>query len=219
MNCLMPRKAQYGVKFIGYSAFVVARGKYGREVDYAMLDFVTGSASMHADKGWVTVPKRIDLEPFLKSLPEFADELRDRCHRDGELSQQAAGLPEPAGAAGGMITLSLGQNTISVDPSTEITRFIRQVTKRFREIEHVLEQAEEIGIRINRRPYSEHIDEIGKTGIARVEAFGFALLIDEKLIFQPAYQIALVKSAGAQTDTLEVHLLNPTSNIDAQSIN
>ena len=48
----MPRKAKYGVQFIGYSALVIAREKYGREVDYAMLDFVSGATSMHADGGW-----------------------------------------------------------------------------------------------------------------------------------------------------------------------
>jgi len=88
----MQREAQYGVKFVGYSAYVIARGKYGHEVEYATLDFVSGAASMHADGGWVLVPKRIDLEPFLKGLPEIANELRDRCRRDGELSQQTAGL-------------------------------------------------------------------------------------------------------------------------------
>jgi hypothetical protein len=66
----MPRKAKYGVQFIGYSARVIAREKYGREVDYAMLDFVSGATSMHADGGWVMVPKRTDVEPFLKNQGE-----------------------------------------------------------------------------------------------------------------------------------------------------
>jgi len=214
----MPRKAQYGVKFVGYSAYVIARGKYGREVEYATLDFFSGAASVHADGGWVLVPKRIDLEPFLKSLPKIANELRDRCHRDGELSQQTAGLAEPTGAADDMIRLSYGQNTVSVAPSTKITRFIRQVTKRFREFEQVLEQAEEIGLRIKRRPYSEYIGEIAETGISRVEAFGFALYVDGKLIFQPDYQVALVRSAGTRPGTFQVLPLHPTSKIDAQSI-
>jgi hypothetical protein len=70
----MPRKAKYGVQFIGYSARVIAREKYGREVDYAMLDFVSGATSMHADGGWVMVPKRTDVEPFLKNLPKLAND-------------------------------------------------------------------------------------------------------------------------------------------------
>jgi hypothetical protein len=214
----MQREAQYGVKFVGYSAYVIARGKYGREVEYATLDFVSGAASMHADGGWVLVHKRIDLEPFLKSLPEIANELRDRCHCDGELSQQTDGLAGPTGTADKMIRLSCGQNTISVAPCTKITKFIRQVTQRFTEVEQVLEQAEEIGLQIKRRPYSEYIDEIAETGLSRVEGFGSALFIDGKLIFQPDYQVLLVRPVGTRGDTLEVHPLTPTSKIDTQSI-
>jgi hypothetical protein len=65
----MPREPRYGVKFVGYSANVIAR-KNGRDVEYARLDFVSGAAFMRADGGWVTVPKRIDLKPFLESLPK-----------------------------------------------------------------------------------------------------------------------------------------------------
>jgi hypothetical protein len=89
----MPRKAKYGVQFIGYSARVIAREKYGREVDYAMLDFVSGATSMHADGGWVMVPKRTDVEPFLKNLPKLANDLEDRLRqRGGELSQKAVSV-------------------------------------------------------------------------------------------------------------------------------
>jgi hypothetical protein len=45
-----PRAPRYGVKFVGYSADVIAR-KYGRDVEYAVLDFVSGAASMNADGG------------------------------------------------------------------------------------------------------------------------------------------------------------------------
>ena len=46
------------------------------------------------------------------------------------------------------------------------------------------------------RPYDEYIDEIGKTGLCRVEAFGFGLYVDGTLIFYPNYQVALVKPGG-----------------------
>jgi hypothetical protein len=45
----MPRKAKYAVQFVGYLASVIAREKYGREVEYATLDFVSGATSIHAD--------------------------------------------------------------------------------------------------------------------------------------------------------------------------
>jgi hypothetical protein len=47
------------------------------------------------------------------------------------------------GTADDMITVSFGPNTVLVAPGTVINRFIRQLTKRFIEIELVLEQAEE----------------------------------------------------------------------------
>ena len=43
---------------------------------------------------------------------------------------------------------------------------------RFLEIEQVLEQAEKIGSEIKRRPYSEYIDGIEKTGCCQVEVHG-----------------------------------------------
>jgi hypothetical protein len=95
-----------------------------------------------------------------------------------------------------MVDISFGPNTVSVAPGTVINRFIRQLTKRFIEVERVLEQAEEIGLRIRRRPYSEYLDGIAKTGICRVESHGFALFVDGRLIFNPSYQVVFVKQQG-----------------------
>jgi hypothetical protein len=192
----MPREPRYGVKFVGYSADVIAR-KNGRDVEYAGLDFVSGAASMCADGGWVTVLKHIDLKPFLASLPKLANKLQEALlrQRNGESSQQATGALE-RGAAEDMVSVSFGPNIVSVAPGTAINRFIRQLTKRFIEIERVLEQAEEIGLRIKRRPYSEYIDQIAKTGICRVEVHGYALFFGGRLIFYPSYQAVLVKERG-----------------------
>jgi hypothetical protein len=106
----MPRAPRYGVKFVGYLANVIAR-KYGRDVEYAGLDFVSGAASMHADGGWVIVPKRIDLKPFLESLPKLANELQEALlrQRNDELSQKATGVPE-RGGADNMVSVSFGPN-------------------------------------------------------------------------------------------------------------
>jgi len=187
--------AKYGVEFVGNSARVIAR-KYGRDVQYATLDFVTGGAFMRANGGWVTVPKRIDLKPFLESLPKLANELQEALLRQRNASsQQTIGAPE-RGAADDMVSVSFGPNTVSVAPGTVINRFIRQLTKRFIEIDRVLEQAEEIGLRIKRRPYSEYIDEIAKTGICRVEGHGFGLFVDGRLIFYPRHRVVLVKEQG-----------------------
>ena len=207
----MSRKAKYAVKFVGYSASVIA-AKYGRELEYATLDFVSGAFFMHADGGSVIVPKRVDAEPFLKSLPKLANELEDRLRqRDSELSQKTDGLLKPTDATGGWIDLSYGPNTVSVAPGTEMNRFIRQANKRFAEIERVVAQAEEIGLRIKRRPYSEYIDEIAKTGIAQVEGHGFGLFVDGRLIFYPHYQVMFIREVAE--NTFEAHSLDATSKI------
>ena len=54
---------------------------------------------------------------------------------------------------------------------------------RFLEIEQVLEQTEKIGSEIKRRPYSEYIDGIEKTGRCQVEVHGIALYVDGRLDF------------------------------------
>jgi hypothetical protein len=167
--------------------------KNGRQ--YARLDFVSGKASVDANSGWVIVPKRTDLKPFLESLPKLANELQEALlhQRNGELSQQATG---ERGAARDWVDVSFGPNTVSITPGTVINRFIRQLTQRFIEIERVLEQAEEIGLRIKRRPYSEYLDEIANTGLPRVEVHGVALFLDGRLTFYPRHQVVLVKQHG-----------------------
>jgi hypothetical protein len=144
------------------------------------------------------MPQRVDLKPFLESLPKLAGEIQEALprQRNGETLQQPIGVSE-RGAADYMVSLSFGPNTVSLFPGTVINRFIRQLTKRFIEIEQVLEQAEEIGLRIKRRPHSEYLDGSAKTGFCRVEGHGFALSVDGRLIFYPSYQVVLVKRQGS----------------------
>jgi hypothetical protein len=169
-------------------------------MEYATLDFVCGAASMLAYGGYVRAPSRIDLEAFLKNLPGHANELQ------GSLRQREAEI----------ISLSFGPNTVSLAQGTKINGFIRQVTKRFTEVKQVLEQADEIGLRIKRRPYSEYIDEIGRIGICRVECHGYALFVDGRLIFYPKNQVRFVRVTG---NTAEVHSLNDDIENGPQCIN
>ena len=194
----MPGELRYAVKFVGYSAYVIAR-KYGRDDEYLVADLncVCGVACMYADGGFVVVPKRIDLKPFLESLPKLATELQEALlrQRNRELSQQTTGVAE-RGAAD-EVRVSCGPNTVWVAPGTVINRFIRQLTERFIEIERILEQTEEIGLRIKRRPYFEYLADIDfKTEICPVEIHGFALSVDERMIFYPRYKAGLVKRQG-----------------------
>ena len=69
--------------------------------------------------------------------------------------------------------------------SAEINRFVSQITRRYRKIEPILEQAEKIGLEIKRLPYADYIDEIAKTGRARVMFYGDAFFIDGNTAISP----------------------------------
>jgi hypothetical protein len=200
----MAHNAKYGVKFVGYSAYVVRKGHEG---EYAVLDFVTGRASVIADLylGWVS-SKRADLGAFVRNLPTLSTELQQRLRSDPSFSFTRGRET---------VCMSCGENEICADPETEVRKFIQQITKRFLQIEAVLEQAELVGSRIKRRPYGEYIDEIRKTGLCRVEAFGFGLYLDGKLTFYPNYQVALVKPVGANVFEVR-HALDPNPETGSQ---
>jgi hypothetical protein len=205
MMTMAAQTTQYGVKFVGYSAVVMAR-KYGREVEYATLDFITGYASVLGDYSSVT-SKRADLGPLVRSLPDLKSELQ------ALLSQHPAHGLEQKGS--NRITVARGQNTICVAAGTDLKKFIRQITKRFLEIEQLLEQAEKIGSEIKRRPYSEYIAGIEKTGLAQVEGHGFALYIGRRLIFHPNYQVAFIKMVAPHL--YEVYSLDQQTNAKTRS--
>jgi hypothetical protein len=207
-------KVKFGVKFVGYSAYVIAV-RNEREYDYAQLDFVTGGASVHADRGWATATSRVGLTSLVRSLPNHATELRDLVRqRDAHLQDQSAAVGIVADATSDWINLTIGENEVCLAPDTNINKFIRQISSRFTEIEQVLEQAEQIGARIKRRPYSEFIDEIGKTGLARVEGYGFGLFQDRKLIFHPDYQVFFTRPSGP--NRVELHRLEPNTKADTR---
>jgi hypothetical protein len=186
---------KYAVKFVGYSAYVVTR-KRGREVTLATIDFVTGRTALLTGPGdWVTVRGCSDLASFVKCLPDLTSEL-ERLMRDSEQEGNSAALSP-------IVALSRGENTIHIAKGTVVTEFVRDITRQFAKIQKVLEQAEKIGLSIKRRHYSEYIDGIKRTGLCEVEFHGFALFIDEKLIFKPNYQIRFVRQRAP--NTFEIH--------------
>jgi hypothetical protein len=207
-------KVKYAVKFVGYSARVIAR-RNEREYDYAHLDFVTGGASVHAERGRARATSRVGLTSLVRSLPNHARDLRDLVRqRDAHVQDQGAAVGIVVDATSNWINLTIGENEVHLAPDTNINKFIRQISGRFTEIEQVLEQAEQIGARIKRRPYSEFIDEIEKTGLARVEGHGFGLFQDGKLIFHPDYQVVFARPSGL--DSVELHRLDPNTKADTR---
>jgi hypothetical protein len=150
------KNQDYGVRFVGYSAEVAAWRGNGPQKNYAALDFVSGAASIYADEGFVLACNRGELAGLVSTLPE---------------KMKAQVLPQ-------------GIHLYPDRPNISKDRFVRQITRRFVNIEHLLEQAEEIGRTIKRRPYSEYIDEIAATGCARVEHHASGLQGRGKLVFR-----------------------------------
>ena len=162
---------EYYVKFVGYSAYVVTT----TEAWHALIDFVTEDTTLFVRGGSITGR---DLSPFIAQLPGHLDELNNMvrqnvAHRD--------------------ITWTSGEDEICLDSDVDPAKVIRRLAVRFRKLESILEQAKQIGLQIERRPYADCIDECGETGIARVEGHGFGVLSNGKLIFEPMKCTTLVK--------------------------
>jgi hypothetical protein len=171
----MKRETQYGVHYLGYSAKLIA-SKDDREIEYAHLDFVSGAVSLNASEGWILVPKFDDLGTAVASLSGHLNKLKQVIRR---------GVPPPATESGDF--------EIFLQPGADADRFCAEIAERFTEIQEYLNEAEEFGRTIKRRPYSEYLDEIERTGIGRVEVHGSGLFVDGKLHFFPDVRTELVK--------------------------
>jgi hypothetical protein len=188
---------RFGIKFVGYAAYVIAlKGPLERpeELDYAILDFVSGGALLHGDEGFVSVPKRSDLAPFVSSLRPQIDFL---------LTQQEAAR----GTALNRIDVSFGANKISFEPAADLQCLVAQLEERGRAVRKVLKEVERVGAAIVRRPYDEYIDELSKTGFARVEGYGFGLFENGKLYFRSERRAVLVRPTNGN-DAFQVYPIN-----------
>jgi hypothetical protein len=163
----MSRNFRYGVKFVGYIAEILAL-ENGKEIEHATLDFVSGSVSLMAADALVLVPRRADLMSFVASLPGHADRLTELlCRSTSHVAAEFSG------------------NLIIISAGATLNQVIRQLAKRCSETEQVIEQAERIGMQIQRRPYSEYIDHLKKTGITRVISYGVGIFENGTLSYRP----------------------------------
>jgi hypothetical protein len=174
----MSASQQYVVTFIGYSAHVTD----GRNI-CATLDFVCGSVSVHANGGHVMACNRAELAALVKNLPDDAG-APEQVFRSAR--KEVAGPRSVSTKDSETISLGNDQDIICIPADMHPKAFFQEITKRYFEIEGLLEQAEQIGSGIKRRPYTEHIDELAEIGVCRVEIHGYGRLLDGKLVFVPA---------------------------------
>jgi hypothetical protein len=143
----------------------------------------------------VMVGERVNLVPLVKRLPDLASELRQLALLPSR-DEQGEHDGSHEAATKGWVTLSCGEGEIAIAPGTDVNKFIRQITTRFENVQYVLEQAEQVGSGISRRPYSEYIDGIERTGLALVEYYGFAIFVNGRLVYYPDYRVLSVKPHG-----------------------
>jgi hypothetical protein len=168
----------YAVRFIGYSAWIIAREG---NTTYAELDFVSDMAGVFADDGHLSVPRRASLSSAVADLPRSVDQLKSSVKSDTPDSD------------GHQVELRGGEVRIWFNRGADVERLVSQFARRYRAIEPILEPAEKIGSEINRPPYAEYIDEIEKTGVSRVVSYGVAYFVDGKLAYCPERQTLLIK--------------------------
>jgi hypothetical protein len=177
----------YAVRFIGYSASIVARRE---NAECASLDFVSGAAGLCTNEGFLFVTKRAALSSAVAELPSCVDELK---------SLVKSALPSD----GRQVELRRGEVVVYLNRGADVERFVGQLARRCRAIEPILEQAERVGSEIKRPPYDDYIDESAKTGIYRVVSYGDAFFVDGELTYHPERRTVLIKPT-ADIRTFEV---------------
>jgi hypothetical protein len=180
----------YAVRFIGYSARIIARKG---NAEYAFLDFVSGAAGLCANQGCLFVTKRAALSFAVADLPSCIDELK---------SLVKSALPSD----GRQVELRRGEVVIYVNRGADVERFVGPLARRYRAIEPILEQAERVGSEIKRPPYDDFIDEIAETGISCVVSYGDAFFVDGELTYHPERRTVLIKPTA---DELTFEVLEP----------
>jgi hypothetical protein len=86
-----------------------------------------------------------------------------------------------------------GDNQVRLTAGAGPKKVIRRLANRFRQIESVLEHTDIVGSQIERRPYSEYIDEIRATGFAKPEVHGVGVFDNGKFVFHPLKLTAVAK--------------------------
>jgi hypothetical protein len=169
----------YAVRFIGYSASIIARKG---NAEYASLDFVSGAAGLCTKEGFLFVTQRAALSSAVADLPSCVDELK---------SLVKSALPGDE-----WLEFRRGEVVFKLNRGADIERFAGQLARRYRAVEPILEQAERVGSEIKRPPYDDYIDEGAKTGIYRVVSYGDAFFVDGELTYQPERRTVLIQPIG-----------------------
>ena len=204
----MINSRQYGVNFVGYSAYVETRDDM--DEFSADINFVAGGASVTLDGAYISARSRTELRPFLRQIAAKRRRLETlireaetsgREVQDGQFSVMLDSEAES-------VILEADDNYARLPLGTKLDRFIRKFSKRLDEIDDILRQAEDIGSKIERRPYQEYIDDFKRDGFFWVEGHGLAIYEGGKLNFTPRRQVGKVYPADAGGTEFMIELLD-----------
>jgi hypothetical protein len=155
---------EYYAKFINHRAEIVTR----REAIHALLDFANERTTVFGAGGHVVARDYIDLASTFEILLTLRE----------QIARQAK--EEPKGK-NGAITFRVGPGHLLLTARGETGQVIEKLVNRFRRVMKVIKEAEAIGLRIEREPYSEHLREIETTGFRRVTLHSVACFKAGKL--------------------------------------
>ena len=154
---------EYYVKFINYTAEIVTR----RETKHTLIDFAGRQTTIFVTGGRVVARGYRELATTFESLPAAREEILQAVQETHEANKP--------------LELSLGEAQLVLYRRAQSDRVIQRLLSRFRRIGTVIKEAENIGLAIERQPYSEHLAEIETTGFRRVTLYSVANFRNGKL--------------------------------------
>lgn len=205
----MAEDGQYGVNFVGYSAHVMKRDNADEII--ATLSFVTGDACVSMDESDIQARSRAELRHFLRRIDAKKRRLERLIHESGSAGAelQDKEFTVKIDHEDGRVTLEADGNSAQLRLGTKLDHFVQKFSKRLAEIEDILRQAEEIGMQIERMPYSEYIENRIRDGFFLMERQGFAIYEEGRLKFTPMRQVGKVYPVDPSGTEFIIEMTDP----------
>jgi hypothetical protein len=183
----MPSEQQLGVKFIGYSAFLVTPSMSGEDKILATLDFVTDYlfVPVPEEQGLLMVDEIGQLKPFLQKLQAAAPEL-DAILKSLTMEQQVevGAFRLRKDVTTGQTSISASRNELLLLENHNLGAVLEELMRRTADWDKVLKQIQRVGRQFKRLPYDEHIAGV-REGAVTVQVHGFGIFRSGHLTMLP----------------------------------
>lgn len=178
----MKPEQQLGVKFIGYSAFLVTPSGNGEDKMLANLDFVTGALFVPGPEGnaLLIVRKKEQLKPLLRQLRSAIPELQNAIKNSTEQEVDVRGFDVYVDPATSRIVVSAGENSLLLERDAELGLIVEDILQRTENWDSVLKQIDKVGRKFKRIPYDEFISN-SQGGCFSIQVHGFGIFRSGRL--------------------------------------